>query len=270
MNKKMVSISLLIILFFSLVVIPKHGLTNSLNKIKKYNLRNILVTYTTYFNSSNSNRSKNIKVAAQKINGKLLKPGEVFSFNNVVGPRTKKNGFKEAIEIVNNEFVTGVGGGVCQVSSTLYNSVLFTGLKIIDRKNHSRPVNYVPLGRGATVYYGLIDFKFKNNFSNPIMIMAKVVDNQLTITLLGTDPGIDVKVVTSSPQILDPEIIKKSDNNLNEGTKKIIQSGKVGYKVTTRRIIKSGSTIIKDQLISEDVYPPINKIIKINPKTNQD
>lgn len=237
-------------------------------KIKKYNLRNILATHTTYFDDQASNRTQNIKVAARKIDNTVIKPGEVFSFNQIVGPRTKKRGFKEAIEIVNNKYVTGVGGGVCQVSSTLYNSVLLAGLKIIEREHHSRPVNYVPLGRGATVYYNLIDFKFKNNFSNPLMIMSKVVNDQLTITLLGTDPGIDVRVVTSSPEIIDPKVIKKSDKEINTDHKKIVQTAKVGYKVTTRRIIKSGSTIIEDKLISKDIYPPINKIIKVNPQNN--
>ena len=237
-------------------------------KIKKYNLRNIIATHTTYFDDQASNRTQNIKVSARKIDNTVIKPGEVFSFNQIVGPRTKKRGFKEAIEIVNNKYVTGVGGGVCQVSSTLYNSVLLAGLKIIEREHHSRPVNYVPLGRGATVYYNLIDFKFKNNFSNPLMIMSKVVNDQLTITLLGTDPGIDVRVVTSSPEIIDPKVIKKSDKEINTDHKKIVQTAKVGYKVTTRRIIKSGSTIIEDKLISKDIYPPINKIIKVNPQNN--
>ncbi|MFO7820194.1 MAG: VanW family protein [Halanaerobacter sp.] len=237
-------------------------------KIKKYNLRSVLATHTTYFKNSDKERSSNIKLAAQKIDGRVIKAGDSFSFNQVVGPRTKERGFKESAEIVNNEYVTGVGGGVCQVSSTLYNSVLFAGLEIIERKNHSRPVTYVPLGRGATVYYDLIDFKFKNNFSHPIMIMAKVVDKQLTITLLGKDPGIDVKVVTSAPQTIDPEVIEKSDSDLEQGNKEVVQKSKVGYKVRTRRVIKSDSKIIEDELISEDIYPPINKIIKVNPQHN--
>ena len=266
MKHKRVLYCLLLFFSVSLVVTPITEADPS--KIKKYKLRNILATHTTYFNANASKRTQNIKVAAKKIDNTIIKAGEIFSFNKIVGPRTKKRGFKEAIEIVNNKYVTGVGGGVCQVSSTLYNSVLLSGLKIIERENHSRPVNYVPLGRGATVYYDLIDFKFKNNFSNPLMIMAKVVNDQLTITLLGTDPGINVEVITSSPEIIDPKVIKKADKQLKKGNEKIIQDGEVGYKVTTRRIIKSGSKTIENRLISKDVYPPVNKIIKVNPQNN--
>jgi len=268
MNKKK-TILLILLVVFSFVGSRVQAISVSqLEKIKKYKMSNILATHTTYFDKSEKNRTQNIKIATKKINEIVVKPGQTFSFNEVVGPRTKENNFKEAIEIVNNEYVIGVGGGVCQVSSTLYNSVLFSGLKIIDRQNHSKPVSYIPLGRGATVYYDAIDFKFKNDFSNSIMILSKVIDNRLTITLLGTDPGINVEVVTSAPRILDPEVIKKTDNSLNEGTEKVVQSGKVGYEVTTRRIIKSGSKILENNLISEDVYPPVNKIIKVNSKKN--
>ncbi|MGM0502582.1 MAG: VanW family protein [Bacillota bacterium] len=267
MNKKTITILLLLILFSTIVGVRK-GSASRLKKIQKYNLHNILATHTTYFDNVDGKRATNIKIAAKKISGTVLQPGEIFSFNKTVGPRTKKNGFKEATEIVNNEFVTGVGGGVCQVSSTLYNSALFAGLEVIDRKNHSRPVNYVPLGRGAAVYYGSIDFKFKNNFSKPIMVISKVVKEQLTVTILGTDPGINVKVITSAPQVIDPEVVEKSDNSLTQGVKKIIQKGKVGYKVTTRRIIKNGSAVVENELISEDIYPPIKKIIKASPENN--
>lgn len=265
--KRKLLIACCLILFIISLALPQNIAAN-FNKIKKYNLQNILATHTTYFNELDSNRTQNIKVAAKNIDGTIIKAGEIFSFNEVVGARTKKRGFKEAVEIINNQYVTGVGGGVCQVSSTLYNAVLFAGLKIVERKNHSRPVNYIPLGRGATVYYDLIDFKFKNNFSKPMMIIAKVVQDQLTITLLGTDPGINVEVITSSPEIIDPQIIKKTDKKLKRGRKKIVQDGEVGYKVTTRRIIKSGSKIIENSLIAKDIYEPIDKVIKVNPQKN--
>ena len=266
MRRKLLSAFCLLLLLIISLTLPQ-SIEANFNKIKKYNLRDILATHTTYFNQSASNRTQNIKVAANKIDGTVIKAGQIFSFNKVVGARTKKRGFKEAVEIVNNKYVTGVGGGVCQVSSTLYNAVLFAGLKIVERKNHSRPVDYIPLGRGATVYYDLIDFKFKNNFSNSLLIMSKVVNDQLTITLLGKDPGINVKVITSSPQIIDPKVIKKPDKELNNN-RKVMQEGKVGYKVTTRRIIKSNSEIVNNEIISKDIYPPINKIIKINPQYN--
>lgn len=266
MDTKRVLFSFLVWLLLLNLLVPK-AVAIDPAKIKKYNLSNILATYTTYFDLEDENRSRNIKLAVKKIDGKVLKAGESFSFNNTVGPRTKERGFKKAIEIVNNKYVTGIGGGICQVSSTLYNSVLSAGLKILERDNHSRPVSYIPLGRGATVYYDLIDFKFKNNYAHPIMITARVINNQLTISLLGTDLDIDVKVVTSEPEVIEPEVIKKKDTKLAKGSKKIVQESKVGYKVTTKRIIKSDAKVIEKKVI-KDIYPPVDKIVKVNPKNN--
>jgi vancomycin resistance protein YoaR len=126
-------------------------------------IHEMLSSYTTVFKNEDANRTDNIKLAALKTNGTLLYPGSIFSFNEIVGPREKECGFKEALEIVDGEFVPGIGGGICQVSSTLYNAVLLANLDIVERSNHSRPLSYVPLGQDATVAYDALDFKFSNN-----------------------------------------------------------------------------------------------------------
>jgi len=232
--------------------------------IKKYHLNNIISTYTTYFNLSQSKRVCNIKLAIEEINGKVIMPQEVFSFNETVGARLKERGYQKATEIINGELVEGIGGGICQVSSTLYNTVLLADLKVTERRHHSQPVNYVPLGRGATVYYNQIDFKFKNNTGYPVMILAKVVNNQLTISLLGESKEEQIKIVTSKPEIISKEVIVKLDSSLPLGVKKVIQKGRDGIKIKVKKIISRGGRIIKTEDVSYDIYLPRRTIIKAN------
>lgn len=128
--------------------------------------------YVTYFNSNNSNRSHNIALAAQAIDNAVVFPGETFSFNQVVGIRTANRGYKRAGVIVRGELSEGIGGGICQVSSTLYNAIDRAGLKIVKRYSHSRNVPYVPPGRDATVSWGGPDFVFENVYNQPVLIRA--------------------------------------------------------------------------------------------------
>lgn len=148
--------------------------------------------YTTKFDPGNVNRTINIKLASKSINNLVLLPGEEFSFNKVVGQRTAARGYKSAPVIVKGEYSEGIGGGICQVSSTLYNSVDEAGLKITRRVSHSREVTYVPPGRDATVSWGGPDFRFKNNLDKPVLIKIKVSGPYLTVYTY-TVPGAKVK-----------------------------------------------------------------------------
>ncbi|AGB40184.1 putative vancomycin resistance protein [Halobacteroides halobius DSM 5150] len=265
--KKLVIIKILLIICLVSSIDSSMALNLSvIEKIKQYNLHNITSTYTTYFNPEDKNRVTNIKVAAQKINGTVVLPGQVFSFNKEVGPRTKERGFKSASEIVNGKLTPGIGGGICQLSSTLYNAILLADLEVVTRSNHSRPVSYVPLGRGATVYYNLIDFKFKNNTSTPLMIMAQMTRGQLTVSILGNYLEREVEIITTKPQVLKAKVKKIIDYNLEEGTTRILNSGRKGFKVTVKKVITTGKKIIETEIISTDIYPPQPKIIKYNPK----
>lgn len=142
-----------------------------------------LGSYTTYFNHRNVNRTHNILLSAKTIDHQVLMPGETFSFNQVVGIRSKQRGYRMAKVIVKGEYSEGVGGGICQTSSTLFNSVDKAGLDIIERISHSRRVAYVPKNRDATVSWGGPDFKFKNSLSKPVLIEATVKKGRLSINI---------------------------------------------------------------------------------------
>lgn len=139
--------------------------------------------YTTYFNSRNHNRAHNINLAAQAVNNYVLLPGEIFSFNKVVGRRTKAKGYMQAPIIVKGELSEGIGGGICQVSSTLFNAVDRAGLHIVKRYSHSREVPYVPPGRDATVSWNGPDLVFQNKYPYPVLIRAKSVYGQVFVTV---------------------------------------------------------------------------------------
>ncbi|PRX26188.1 surface rod structure-forming protein G [Orenia metallireducens] len=260
------SLFIIMVLISSKIVYANSLDKSIINNIEVYQLTDIISTYTTYFDKGEMNRYKNIAISSKKINGQLIMPGEIFSFNEVVGPRTKDAGYKEAIEIINGEFVQGIGGGICQVSSTLYNSVLLANLEIIERDNHSRPVSYIPMGRGATVYYNYIDFKFRNNSDSPIIIIAKIVKNKLTITVLGKDKGEYVEIITSAKKVLKPKVLREIDRGLPSGTEEIVEPGAKGFEILVRRVVKKGNKIIKNEFVSKDIYSPKDTIIKINPK----
>jgi vancomycin resistance protein YoaR len=143
--------------------------------------------YVTYFNSNNKNRSHNISLAVKSINNSVVFPGEIFSFNKAVGNRTASKGYQRAPVIVKGEFSEGIGGGICQVSSTLYNAADGAGMKIVERFTHSKHVPYVPSGRDATVSWYGPDFQFKNNCNQPTLIRARALEGTVIIELYSSD-----------------------------------------------------------------------------------
>lgn len=145
-----------------------------------------LGTFSTKFDhTSDEGRATNIKLASDAINQSTIQPGEEFSFNNSLGPTTEKNGYKEAVIYVNGEKDKGFGGGVCQVSSTLYNAAANAGMTILERHDHSLPVTYVEKGKEAATSYGVKDFRFKNDLGHPVTISSNVVDGNITVSING-------------------------------------------------------------------------------------
>lgn len=157
------------------------------------NIRNMRIgRYVTSFNSGNKNRSTNIQLSANAINNYVVFPGETFSFNKVVGKRTVARGYLRAPVIVRGEFSEDIGGGICQVSSTLYNAVDNAGLQIVERFSHTRKVPYIPPGRDATVSWYGPDFVFKNKYNQPVLIRARTLGGLLIIRLFSSE-DIDYK-----------------------------------------------------------------------------
>ncbi|TVY01939.1 VanW family protein [Cohnella terricola] len=171
--------------------------------------------YTTYYNSSNKNRSHNIDLASKAINNHYVFPGETFSFNAIVGERTVRKGYQMAKVIVRGEVSEGIGGGICQISSTLYNAVDRAGLKIVERYSHSRNVPYVPPGRDATVSWGGPDFIFQNQYDHPVLIRSYSGAGQTSIMIYSSDEIHNKpREVPSASKKLPEEVI--ADRNVHQ------------------------------------------------------
>jgi vancomycin resistance protein YoaR len=226
----------------------------------------VIAEYSTKFSTYDSNRVFNIALAAKTLDKKVISPGENFSFNGTVGPRTSKAGYKEAKIIYDNEFIYGLGGGVCQVSTTLYNTILLAGLSIVQRQPHSIPITYVPLGRDATVSYPDVDLKFKNDTSGLIYFRTEVKSGIITIRLWGKRSNITVRLVNEVEQELAFQTERRSDPNLPKGKTVVERAGSKGYIVKTWRITKDDQGRETEQFLSRDVYSPVNQILRVGTK----
>lgn len=225
-------------------------------------------SFSTSYTSSGANRSSNIDLATKAINGTVLMPGKVFSFNDTVGERTREKGYKEAHVIVNGEYVDGLGGGICQVSSTLYNAVLLAGLEIVERHHHTYPSSYVPMGQDATVDYGNLDIRFENNGEYPIYISAYTKNKHEYFTIFSnselnkTEEKIWNDVYRKYPASY--KIIK--DANLPKGTEKIDKKAHTGYKVNVYRVIYENGVKVKTETMSSDYFVPVNGVKRVGTK----
>lgn len=226
---------------------------------------NTLASASSIYNVRQSDRSVNVELAARKINGILIAPGKIFSYNKSVGPRTEANGFRNAQIYVNNAIEMGMGGGICQVSSTLYNAVLKADLTVTQRKAHSLPINYVPLGQDATVSYGSVDFCFKNDTDYPIKVSASASGGKININLIGTQQGGKKEVVITNitKETLDFKTEHVNDATLAEGKTKVIQRGKKGYVIDTYKKVYQNGALISNKFIHRSRYNATNEKIAV-------
>lgn len=215
-----------------------------------------LGSFTSRYSTSNKPRTANVVLASKLINGMVLAPGETFSYNKAVGPRTAARGFKEATVYSNGESVPGIGGGICQVSSTLYSAVLYADLEVVERTNHSMTVDYMPKGQDATVSYGTIDFKFRNNTKNPIKISAVPSGGVLTVSIMGTKPDAErtVKITNSIVEVINKTTQDVSDESLGAGETKTLSVGKTGYVVDTYKKVYENGQEVKSEYVSRSRY----------------
>lgn len=224
-----------------------------------------LSTYSSKYAESNVNRTTNLKLASQKINGTILLPGEEFSYNKVVGERTIQAGYKEASVYSNGQVVNGLGGGICQVSSTLYNAVIMANLEVTDRRNHQFIAPYVPAGQDATVVYGSQDFKFVNTRSYPIRLEATVNKGIATISVWGIKEETEYEVSIETKNIATISYTTQyiEDANLPVGQQVVVQSGSNGRKVEAYKVVKLNGQIVSKTLLSKDSYNPMKKIVRV-------
>ena len=225
--------------------------------------------FETAFNPENESRSHNIKTACEKINQKLLLPGQVFSMDKMLGERTEENGYRTAKVIVGNELVDGLGGGICQVTSTVYNAVLLSGLEVVERRNHSIPLSYIEMGRDATISHGYIDFRFKNNSGYAIFLETEAADGRVYVSIWGKCPDVPrtVKIRTRIIETIEPEGIEtKEDETLSPGDSVIDRDAVPGCIVEVYRdTYDINGNLIKTEKISVDTYQPQKKVIRVAP-----
>lgn len=224
----------------------------------------LLGTFSTKYDASNKSRTTNLSLASGKINGTVIMPGETFSYNKVVGERTIAAGYKEAKVYSNGRVVDGLGGGICQISSTLYNTIVFANLEIVSRRNHQFTTSYVPAGRDATVVYGSTDFVFKNTRKYPVKIKSSVANGIAKIDLYGIkeDVEYEIKIQPSTLEVIEPKTIYEEDPTLDIGKEKVIQNAGKGYKTVTYKVYYLDGKVVKKEILSKDTYNPMNKIVK--------
>lgn len=221
--------------------------------------------FTTRFPSRQFSRNANIRLAAQKLDGTLVMPGEVFSFNKTVGERTIKDGYRLAGIYRNGKHDLGIGGGICQVSGTLYNAILLANLKIVQRHNHSMPVAYLPVGKDATVDYRGPDLGFRNESGLPVAISSEFVSGKLTFRILGVpNPSRKVKIVTSDLKSWGRGVKYVDDSSLPPGKEKVIEKGSSGHSVNTHRIVLLDGKEVSREFLGRSHYAGGVRIIAKN------
>ncbi len=231
-------------------------------------ISDVISTFTTHFPTSKKTRCANIKLASSKINGLILMPGDKFSFNTVVGRRTIQSGFQIAGVFKNGKHDIDVGGGICQVSTTLYNAAIFADLQIKQRSNHSMAVPYVPIGRDATVDYGTRDLIFQNNTETPIAVTSEYKPGALTFRLLGKkDPGLSVKITSSGYRSWSRGVQTVGDATVSPGKKKVVDAGGAGHEVTTYRSVYKNGQLVRREVLAHSKYPGSPKIVAVSKST---
>jgi vancomycin resistance protein YoaR len=221
-------------------------------------------TFSTVFNLQDTNRSENILVAARAVNDTLLMPGETFSLNKTLGPRIIQNGYKEAPVIIDNKLVPDIGGGVCQIATTLYNAILRADIAITERYHHSFPVAYVPPGQDATISGDALDLKFENSTQYPIYIESYIEGNKLIMNIYGyvKNPSKWVDIQSEVVEKYDPKIKYIDDPTLPQGEEVVEIEPHAGYKVNTYRLIYENNKLVKREFLYTDIYKPVDGVIK--------
>jgi vancomycin resistance protein YoaR len=223
----------------------------------------VLGFFETRYDRSQSKeaRTYNLRLAASRLDGTVLLPGEIFDFNAVVGPRDEANGYKVAPVIAEGELVDGIGGGTCQISGTLHGAGFFAGLAITERYPHTRPSAYIKLGLDATVVYPTINFRLKNPFPFPVVLHETVKNGVVRAEILGPRRPLTVTFIRRVLEAIPYEEVERPDKDLPHGVRVLGQRGVPGFKLRRYRIVRDGTRAARDRW--DDVYPPTTQIVRV-------
>ncbi|WP_176444841.1 VanW family protein [Paenibacillus herberti] len=238
----------------------------TLASLKAEGVERLIASFTTDYRTSSQGRAFNVSETARTLNGWMMKPGEVFDYGEIIRITEHETGYREAPVILNGQFTRGVGGGICQVSSTLYNVALRAGLEIVERRNHSLPVSYLPKGQDATFAEGSINFRFRNTSGKHLFIRTYSGNGQLTIKLFGTMPKeVRYSIVSRTVRTLQAPIQLRRSSGLAPGQQIVLKQGRTGYVVETYRIRYVHGNEESRTRISRDTYKPKPSIIMEGP-----
>lgn len=240
----------------------------TLEKLQEEGIDRRIMSFTTDFATSPEGRAHNVTITAEELNDWYLKPGEVFSYSDLIAKVEKEHEYREAPVIMNGRLVPGIGGGICQVSSTLYQAVLRAGLEIVERRNHSLPVAYLPLGFDATYATDAIDFKFRNSTGKALLIRTEVEDRKVTVKLFGTMPEnvrYDIESVTLDT--IQPGTKQTVNPSLPVGKSVVLEQGKPGYVVETYRTLVRDGEVVSRERVSKDTYRVQPTLIEVGPSS---
>ena len=224
-----------------------------------------LSTFSTRYDASDKDRTTNLVLACQKLNGKVIMPGETFSYNAALGPRTYAAGYRNGKIYENGQVVDGLGGGICQISSTLYNAALMSDMEIVERRNHQFVTSYVDEGRDATVVYGSTDFRFKNTRTYPVRLVASAKGGVATVSVYGIKEAdreytysFKTDVISTIPYTTKYE----EDSSLAAGQEVVKQKGTNGLVCKTYMTKMLNGKIVSTELLSTDTYSAMQRIVK--------
>lgn len=229
-------------------------------------IKGVVSTYTTIYGGV-ANRIHNVQVVAHLVDDKLIAPDETFSFNKTTGERTAAKGFLEAPVIINGEVTTGLGGGVCQVSTTVFNAAFEAGLRITERTNHALYISHYPQGRDATVNYPDVDLQFVNDTGHWLLLRTFVGSSSLTVTLYGTPTGRKVESATA-PLVVHgkPPVKKTVDKTLKPGEKIVDDPGESAMTTSvTRDVYDAGGKLLYHD-VWYSTYRSSPELVRVGPK----
>ena len=223
----------------------------------------VLGYFETRYNAGGKGKERtyNLRLAASRLDGAVVMPGQVFDFNGTVGPRDEAHGYRVATVISEGELVDGLGGGTCQISGTLHGAAFFAGLDIVERYPHSRPSYYIKLGLDATVVYPTINFRFRNPFDYPIVLHETVGSGLVRAEILGPSRKLTVTYFRRIEGYVPFEEVERKTPKLPEGVRSLAQRGIPGFKTASSRVVRDGAYAVREKW--SDTYPPTTQIIHV-------